>query len=552
MRQERLPIKEQKILEDMLEVTPENLEFVNDLLTKNVSPRSIWYAIPLSFRQNKEVRNSFYKSINKYNLNAIKRLLEEANIETSELFDYLKENNEEMFQFCIQFNRLTFDYLVTTLKQQPELANLLTKKAPLNELIEVFPEVTKYLQSNVFDINTENLSIEVIEKTSFWMKDGEIEQHFKLPGNVKFKSREDYIKFVQAYINENKSISKFCDKYFIENITGFSKVLNTIENEDTSLAEQIQEVKEHAQERYISSMKDLIDQVIDGKTTLKEARKSWPRLGAYDFINAKNYIDNEKYIKLLGNLVLEMGIQDGKFKTEDVDENGVPYSHFGTIPFEELLEWFSYKDINAQADNVSAGIHIICGNLLYSKYIDKVKVYNTEYLFKQLKDFEIPLKMDEYRNHLSFVTGNGELIKPTEENIQDAIEYMEATDRFICNKNMKTTLKYIATGRLSKEAINKAIEKKRLQTEQEQKKKEARQSRVLNANNINEYLQSINSKKVKEDEVLPIAENLIENAQSIASSRLLRNVDKATKEIKSGVLGIEHPELSSDSEKTKI
>lgn len=549
--QERLLKKEKEFLESMSEVTPEFLEFLNDLLAKNVSPRNIWYSIPLSFRQNKEIKNSFYQSIDEDNINVIKRLFEEESIGTSELFNYLKENNEEVFQFCVQFNKLPFDYLVDTLEEQPKLASLLTKKAPLKELIEISPGITEYLQSNIFDINTENFSIETIEKTSFWMKNGEIHQHFKLPGNVKFKSREDYIKFVQAYIQEDKSIPQFCEKYFIENITGFSKVLDTIENEDNNLAKQISEVKEHAQERYISSMKDLIEQVIDGKMTLQEARKSWPRLGAYDFINSKSYIDDEKYIKLLGNLVLEMGIKDGEFKTEGVDANGVPYSHFGKIPFKKLVGWFSNKDsYNAQANDVAAGINIICGILQYSKFPDKVRVYNKEQLSKQLHDFEIPLKMDEYRNHLMFVKKNGEPIKPTEENIQDAIKYMEATERFICHKNMKITLKYITTGRLSKETIDKAIEKKRLQTEQEQKNKEAKQKRVLNASNINEYLQSINSKK--ENEVLPIAENLMENAQSIASSRLLRNVDKATKEIKSGVIEIENPEISSDSQKTEI
>lgn len=557
MLQNRLLKKDQTILQDMSEVTPEFLEFLNDLLAKNVSPRNIWYAIPLTFRQNKEILNSFYKAIHKYNLRVMKRLFEEENIWSSELFSYLKENNEEVneefFKLCMQSNNFPFDDLISIIKEQPELVNFLTDKATLQKLVEIYPEVTEHLQSDVFDINTENLTVETIEKTSFWMKNGEIPQHFELLGNVKFKSREDYIKFVQAYIQEDKSIPQFCDKYFIDNITGFSKVLDTIENEDNNLAEQILEVKKHAQERYISSMKDLIEQVIDGKITLQEARKSWPRLGAYDFINAESYIDNEKYIKLLGSLVLEMGIKDGRLKTEEIDENGVTYSHFGKIPFEELVKWFSNKDNSiAQAHDVGEGINIICGKLRYSSNDSKLILFNKEKLFQQINEFEQPLKINEYLNNLLFINENGETIKPTEENVQDAIKYMEATDRFICHKNMKETLRHIVKGKLSKGTIDKAIEKKRLQTEREQKNKEAKQKRVLNTSDINEYLQSINSKKEKEDEVLPIAENLMENAQSIASNRLLRNVDKTTKEIKSGVIEIEHPELSSDSQKTEI
>lgn len=47
--------------------------------------------------------------------------------------------------------------------------------------------------------------------------------------------------------------------------------------------------------------------------------------------------------------------------------------------------------------------------------------------------------------HLSF-ENEGREYKPTEQNIQDAIEYLKATDRYLCRSNVTKPLKAIVIG----------------------------------------------------------------------------------------------------------
>lgn len=496
MSQKEILKSERDFLRNMESITIENLNKLSEILEKNVAPKKVWNEINSSLRQKPQIHEIFYKVLNKNNLKAIIEMFETEGIGTDGLFTYIRDKNEDLLQFCVKFNRMPFKELLYTLRERPELAELLQAKAPIKELVEEYPEITQYISQKVFIPNTESLGEDIISETAFWKRDGKPIQHFSLGSDIEFKGREDYLKFIRAYIKEDDSIPKFCDKYLIENIKGFSGVVSTLEGEDKELQKQIQEVKKHATDRYLAAMKDVISQIVEGKTTIQEKRKTWPRLRAYDFIHAKDYLDEDTYVALIEKMIDELGIRDGECKKNKKDENGVEYSYFGNIPYEELIKWFSYEGNDNPGEDVSKGIKKIMVPKFYrgSNYNDRKYLSNQEELFRICKSFEKLVNIDECLE-CSFENANGEYIHTTKEMIQDAEEYMKATERYVCQKNMLSTLRAITKGILTKEKIEEVVQMK---SEQQEKNRESKFAKVKNASNISEYIQAINKEQERD------------------------------------------------------
>lgn len=492
MARKALNKKDRQTVYNIKEVTPENIQVIVTLLEANISPKDIWEILKEDFRNNKIIQNAFLDSVTYAGFTTTFKLLVRQGRSPISIYQYIKENDNELFGSLIRNNRIQQKELIEMIKEEPILAIHLSQKCPLKEILKECPKVARYLPEKVKKTK-ENIGEEVLGETSFWKKDGETIQYFELGKDIKFNGREDYLKLLQAYIKEDKSIPQFCDKFLIEDIEAFSMVVKQFENEDEELKKQIQQVKENAQNKYLLFMKEkLIPDVLAGKITIDGAIKSIPRVNAWDFVNSKNFIEDNEYVEIFQIMINELGLTKFSSKKE-VDNNGIEYTLIGNMSIENLIQWFQYSKNPKQTPvkDVQIGIKKILGQ---ERYIEGLKskdkgiegIKSSKYV-SRLKQYNVEIDINEIIEHLLF-ENNGKEYKPTEENIQDAIEYLKVTDRYLCRSNVTKPLKAIVIGNLTKEDIERAKEEKNQRDLEEKAKRDLKFSKVANVSSIEEYL----------------------------------------------------------------
>lgn len=477
------------IIKNMQEPTPDNMEILKSMILESkVVLKQIWEALSDDLKNNEIVQKTFLNSMNQNNLNSVISILQGQGVSLDDIYSHMKSNNEELFKFCIRNNRVPFDNLIAILEQEPQWAENLTTRSPIKEMATVCPKIGAYLSNNV-PKNKEKLSEKALGETKFWKEDGQVVQYYELSADIKFKDREDYKKLVDAYIKEDSSILQFCDKYRIENIKGFEKVISQFEREDYDIKKQVQEVKEHAQKRYLHYMKDkLIPDVLGGKTTYNEVIHTHSLINAWDFMNAKKYLDDNTYSSLMDKMLCETGIVNGMSETilTEKDENGIEYQLIGNMSIEHFIEWFSYSK-TAQVSEVSKGIDKLLVQVKYSKLLN-LNAKDISRVNNLCLAYLKPIQKENWVNNMIFLKDDKEC-RPTEENVEDAIEYLKATNRHLCNKNLKSPLKAIIFGTLTKEDIQKAKMKK------EQQSKKIQHNPMKNIRSIDEYIEFCGTNK---------------------------------------------------------
>lgn len=322
------------------------------------------------------------------------------------------------------------------------------------------PKIARYLPDKI-PHTIDMLGTNGISQTSFWEGDEGTKQYFHLANGLKLQGRDDYRKLVDAYLKENTSISKFCSRYRIDPPKAFENVLTRFEEEDPELKEQISKVKTSVQQKYLSAMKSLITDILSGETTVDASIQAIPSINAYDFLKAKSYLDPDDYKQLLEQMGSEIGIPEFTESRREEDAYGVEFPCIGNVSIETLNQWFSQKDTDNPGHDAWVGLQ----DFLKACKVDIGNCYCTPPIRKKLLStvsaFAQRLDIDQLLNDLSFKLENGQFKKPTNENIQDAIEYLTATNKYICQKNMKCVLKSIVQGSLTKETILQAQKEKK-------------------------------------------------------------------------------------------
>ncbi len=502
MRQTALLKNDIEVLDTLNDPSVENINIVIQMLDSGKAIRQLWTHLNEKFKTNPEIQIAYIKHIHNNSFNSIRELLEtEGGLSTETFFALLKEHNPKFFEHCVKMNKMPMDIKIESIVENPKFAQYLTMEDPIKEIIDMQPEAAAYLSSRI-PHTIEVLGENGIDKTSFWKNDGQPIQHFALANGLELTGRNDYIKLVHAYLQENTSIPEFCNRYMIDDTSAFAKVLSRVQKEDSSLDEQITEVKSSAQKRYVSSMQNLIANIVSGKARIKESIEKFPTINAYHFLDAKSFIDETTYNQLLSQIALEMGLYKSRDSKRVPDKYGVEFPLIGNLTIETLIQWFSYADSTNPGKDVGIGFKKMNGICRFNSEIKNHSGLATLKLETLTSSFEQKINPDILLNNTSFVDKTNQVVKPSEENIQDAIAYLNATDRYLCQKNAKCVLRAIIQGTLTKDDILQAENEKAMKTAQKEAAFQARLEKVKNANTIDNYISDI-SASMTEKNVTP-------------------------------------------------
>lgn len=159
-------------------------------------------------------------------------------------------NNEDFIKLVIEIVQPDwYDLLPTFISEIPEIQ----KKC--NRTSKVYMENGLDKDGYNFDWVNEN---------------GELIYFFKLKGNFPIKSKEDYYKLYDEYIESRMSVTSFCKKYEIDSEEGFNLFLNRVEAESFEDFSMIKDVKTDVQHRFYSSSRKDVKKILSGELSIDE------------------------------------------------------------------------------------------------------------------------------------------------------------------------------------------------------------------------------------------------------------------------------------------
>lgn len=483
----RLKKEQKEEISQMNEATPENITKIKQMVKNGVVLSQIWELLNMELKQNVEIQEVFieYTKTTK-GRGKIIRDLKELNKPDDEILDMLINKNYKLLEDSLRLKEkeISVEMRKKAIIRKPQLACYLTQEDPLEEILEIQPQIAYYLSSKI--PNKEELLL----KAKFLEKERNNEIFFRFATGLEIKNDNDAMKVVEAYIRENKTIRQFCDKYMIKDEANFNILLNRYEKEfKNGIGLQIQEVKRQAQLRYMDFMKEEVSKILKKEKSIRKSIQQNDILNAYSFIDAKTFLDESDYKSIILKLYTGAGLYKYK-RREKFDEYGVKSSLIGNLSIEEALSWFSKKgkpNVMAVKKGIFKLIGIVnhgYGGKFSIEETDKKKIETVIYTY-------LPKDKDKLLNNFSFVNNYGIEVKTTEQNLQLAIEYLNAKDRYICQKTVKNVLRAIGQGTLSIDDIQKEKEKKILRDEQLNRSKNEKMNKLKGITNVDEYIKLI-------------------------------------------------------------
>lgn len=158
-------------------------------------------------------------------------------------------NNPQLFDTIAESQNILFDLLPKEVKNSEKIQNALKRKKSI-------------YYSNKRDINGYDID---------WLDEkGNLIRFFSLANNYVINSKEDYLKIVEKYLSSGMSVSLFCEQYGVSSVNGFNRLLNRIGIENTDKQDDIDKVKGQAMQMYLEKIKNIANQINEGKLTFKE------------------------------------------------------------------------------------------------------------------------------------------------------------------------------------------------------------------------------------------------------------------------------------------
>ena len=483
MEKPRLQKNEKNILANIEELTPENFEIIKDMFERGFTTSHIFNSLQENIKRDPRIVDLCIKYISPQTLKSTLGFL-------------TKGINIDKIEFLKNASMYHPDLVAKYLKRNKIDVN------SLSEIMEINPEIYEMLFS--CDLYSREEKNNIYARSDKWMKDGEPIQYFKLAKNVKFRGREDYLKLIDLYIYEDDSTKKFCKKYRLDR-EKFNKILKIVSDEDKELSEQVKQVKERATQKYISLMKETVERVVKGETTIGELLKlANGRINGWDFINSKSFIDHDEYRELLFKMVEEINKGNKESKVDKFDKK-YELPMIGRMNMDQLAKWFD-NDKNQPVENVYQALGLIKGRLQYEQTNNEreknLKILSDIFLdtaHEYGSDFS-----DEYKKqwvgHTHFLRpGTKEELYVTEKNVQDANAIIKANKKAPSKKLVKALVKDVLTGEITESEIIESYEKVKSEELKEKAKIEKREQRMEGLRTIDDYIKFINTPIQEQD-----------------------------------------------------
>lgn len=262
--------------------------------------------------------------------------------------------------------------------------------------------------------------------------------------SIETGEKDERILFAEEFINSGKSIENFAQEKQIP----LDKINSLIKEIRISIyiKDRIDMALENNSNRFIGTMQTKKQQLLSGKIPITEIK------GIDVILRLSSVEEREKISEIL---------------IKNIASHDISILEYGNI--------FGIEE---------------CDSKLPKNIIDKIKTINNQARNSQNKDIrmlatEIYKEQARIKGYIKPYTPNsGEVLgymeKPgdivpkmvtiTDEHRKMAKEYLAATDEFICDKTMQTTLMQLVKGQIDIEKINRAKSEKELKTLQQQDK----------------------------------------------------------------------------------
>ena len=193
----------------------------------------------------------------------IKKFFDMGYISIEEIAEIGKTNPEIYYVIPETFYSDNPQLLNMIAESQNVLFDLLPKEVKKNEMIQDALKRKKSIyHSDKRDINGYDID---------WLdENGKLINFFTLANNYVINSKEDYLKIVEKYLSSGMSVPFFCKQYGISSVDGFNKLLNRAGIENIETQNSIDEVKDCAKQVYLGTIKNIANQINEGKLTFKE------------------------------------------------------------------------------------------------------------------------------------------------------------------------------------------------------------------------------------------------------------------------------------------
>ena len=469
---------EKEVLANIKELTPENFDIIKDMFEKGFITRNIFESLQENIKREPQVIDLCIKYVNPSTLKGTLQYLS-------------KGTGIDSVKFLKIANQYHPGLVAKYLKRNKIGINDLT------EAMETNPEIYKMLFS--CDLYSKEEKNEIFSKSDKWTtKDGNPIQYFNLGKNIKFNGREDYIKLINFYLQEDTSTKAFCRKYKLDK-TVFNEILANVSNEDRELGEHIKETKERATQKYMAFMKDSIDKVINNEITIREILKvANGRIDGWDFLNSMSFIDKEKTRPFLFKIVEEIGRGNKEYEDEVDKRYNLP--KIGGSTLEEMVDWFD-SGKGKPIDDVCAAMGLIKGRLQYkdsarSRNEETLKILSNKILHDAHSFGGDATKesKNELVNNVTFIHPESkEGLYASDKNVKDACTIIEANNKTESKKLVRLLVKDIVCGKISDSEITDAYVKVKNRELQEKAKAEKLERNMEGLRTIEDYIQYINN-----------------------------------------------------------
>lgn len=378
-------------------------------------------------------------------------------LESKILQKFLADDPQKISGFPISYfyNELFLKELAESELDETIFDNLPSELRKQENIQKIFKRKTKIYNKYGLDNNGYNRE---------WLNaDGNLIEFFKLGGNYQIKSKREYLKLVSLYIKSRMTVHDFCQKYYINDVDGFNKLLDRIGKENDEIENEVNEIKSEKQNLYKKNVYNLIVKIVNDSMSLDE------------------YFDN--YYKYTHDIYVFLNFSNMIGKTREFVKKVIDYYDNANLIKNNEMH-FLFKDGNVNFKTI---------NTLFNQFRYYLKSPEDNYYVKRI--YEIVKNISKYKiqfNELNFpktsVYKDGKVIEIEKSAIEQAVLYVKDNDIY---------KSYYSVNCISKDI---ALDKINYESRYEEKIAELRENILIllgQRKTIDEYIETIEKLSVK-------------------------------------------------------
>ena len=230
---------------------------------------------------------------------------------------YIICHRAAVFKKMYEANVVSIDDLIKCITMQPKCLFYLPYRVKINEnfrnaLIEnVQPDWYDYLPKDIAD--RPDIQIKCNRTAQLYDErgrdkngydinwrdwNGNLISFFTLEGDFPIRSKEDYIKLYEEYLNSKTSVSVFCVKYKISSPDGFNEMLKRIQAESYIDKKTIRDFKNDVGHRFFNFSLEIIRKIVNKEMTFEDYINNYYTPGATNvsfYFSKMNQSDKTKF-----------------------------------------------------------------------------------------------------------------------------------------------------------------------------------------------------------------------------------------------------------------